>query len=315
MKRFLLMTGLVLIVAAPLRADDKEKEKVPVVYPVALLSFEERGVKDAAAKVGDLLFAKLASNDALYLVDRVDLKKVLAEAELNISGAVKSGEATKVGQLTGAKLLITGSVIQVDKKTILVAKLIGTETSRVFGVSVEGKANDDLSTLVTQLAAKLGEKITEKAPDLVAKTGTEKDRIVALKEKMKKGTRPSLFIQIGERHVGLPRIDPAAQTEITLFAKATGFAIIDDEDGMKSKADYIIKGEGISETAARTGNLVTVKSRVEVKVVDRKTDKVIAVERQTVVVVDLTEQIAGKTALQEAAAQIAERLLLKLVKE
>ncbi len=294
---------------------DVEEQKAPAVYPVALLAFEDRGTKDAA-KVVDLLFAKLSANDALYLVDRVDLKKVLAEAELNISGAVKSGEATKVGQLTGAKLLITGSVILVEKKITLVAKLIGTETSRVFGVSVEGKVNDDLTTLVDQLAVKLGEKITEKAADLVAKAVPEKDRIATLKGKLKKFTqRPSVFIQVGERHVGLARIDPAAQTELTLFCKETGFTVMDDEDGMKSKADYIIKGEGISETAARNGNLVSVKSRVEVKVVERKTGKVVVVDRQTVVIVDLTEQIAGKSGLQEAAAQIAERLLPKLPKE
>ena len=36
-------------------------------------------------------------------------------------------------------------------------------------------------------------------------------------------------------------------------------------------------------------------------------------DRQTVVVVDLSEQIAGKTALQEAAADLAERMLPKLI--
>ena len=43
--------------------------------------------------------------------------------------------------------------------------------------------------------------------------------------------------------------------------------------------------------------------------------KVLAVDRHTVVVVDLTEALAGKSALQEAAAVIAERLLPKLLKE
>jgi len=37
------------------------------------------------------------------------------------------------------------------------------------------------------------------------------------------------------------------------------------------------------------------------------------VDRQTALVVDLTEQLAGKAALQEAAARLAERLLPKLV--
>ena len=39
----------------------------------------------------------------------------------------------------------------------------------------------------------------------------------------------------------------------------------------------------------------------------------LATDRQTAVVVDLTEQIAGKAALQKAAAEIAERMLPKLV--
>ena len=38
-----------------------------------------------------------------------------------------------------------------------------------------------------------------------------------------------------------------------------------------------------------------------------------AVDRQTTVAVDLTEQIAAKNALQEAGAVLAERLLPKLV--
>ena len=60
---------------------------------------------------------------------------------------------------------------------------------------------------------------------------------------------------------------------------------------------------------------MTVKARLEIKAVERSTDKVLAVDRHTVVVVDLTEPLAGKSALQEAAAVIAERLLPKLIKE
>ena len=38
-------------------------------------------------------------------------------------------------------------------------------------------------------------------------------------------------------------------------------------------------------------------------------------DRQTAVMVDLTEQLAGKAALQEASARIAERMLTKIVKK
>lgn len=303
-------------------ADDKDKKddkeaKPATVYPAAILAFEERGAgaKEMGAKVTDILFAKLATRDELHLVDREDLKKTLAEQELSLSGAVKPGEANKIGQLTGAKILVTGSVIHADKRLYLVAKVIGTETSRVVGASVDGKVGDELAPLVEKLAEKVGAVIGKQSDKLVAKVVAKADRLAALRGKLKKGKRPVVMIRVSERHVGQPTADPAAQTEIGLFAKETGFELIDPDEGLKSKADVLITGEGISEFAGRHGGLVSVKSRVELKAVDRKTDKVIAVDRQTAVAVDSTEQLAGKAALQQAAAALAERVLPKLVRE
>jgi hypothetical protein len=110
------------------------------------------------------------------------------------------------------------------------------------------------------------------------------------------------------------RIDPAAETEFSKFAKDTGFALVDPLEGPRSMTDVMVTGEGISETASRHGNLVSVKARVEIKAVDRKTGKILVSDRQTAIAVDLTENIAGKTALQNASAILAERILPQLVK-
>jgi TolB-like protein len=316
------------------------------VNPTAILPFQERGneVKGLGVQVSDLLFANLVVKESMFLVDREDLSKVLKEQEMNLSGVVKPEEATKVGQLTGAKVLVTGSVLQSDGKLYLVAKIIGTETTRVLGASVSGNLRESLDNLAKQLAADVAKTIDDRAADLLAKPKTRDDRLAAIKKTLGNAKRPSVAVDLAERHengdvvrIGGPTVvietsppaaiiigssrpgvrraplDPAAETEIMLYCKELGFEVIEPKVGNKQEADVLLTGEGFSEFASRQGGLISVKARLEMKAVDRKSGRVLAVDRQTAVVVDLTEQIAGKSALQEAAAEILERLLPKIV--
>lgn len=286
-----------------------------VEHPIAVLPFRERGkeVKDRGGQVADLLFAKLIVDPGLNLVDREDLDQTLGEAELTLSGVVSPQEAIAVGHLTGARLILTGSVFQIGNKTYLVAKIIGTETSRVVGASVNGAVDGDVGELADQLGDVVIRTIKQRSDTLVARTVKKVDRIAALKKQLGDAKRPAILISVDERHVGQQVIDPAARTELMLFCKETGFDVIDVSAGATQQAKYVIRGEGISEFATRRGNLISVKARLEVKVVDRASGKVVAVDRQTRIAVDLVEQIAGKQALQDAAADIAERILPKLV--
>lgn len=300
--------SVVLCVNAPAHAEEK-----PTIYPVAVLPFTERGadVKELGSKISDLLFARLSSEPELTLVDREDLKKTIAEQELNISGAVNPAEANKVGQLTGAKILVTGSVMQIENTLYLVAKVIGTETSRVFGARAKGGATDDMSKLTDSIGDQITKIIADQSTKLVGKPLTREDRVASIKQKLGNAKLPVIRVHIEERHVGQATIDPAAETELALIATEAGFEAMDSES-KKKNVDVMITGEGFSEFGMRISNFVSVKARVEIKAVDRQTGKLLAIDRQTSVALDLSEQVAGKTALQEASALIAERLLPKL---
>lgn len=297
-------------VAVPIMA----RITVPIMPPVAVLAFQERGtgVRDYGSKIGDILYATLGTDDKILLVDRQDITATLTEQNLNLSGAVRPDEATRVGQLTGAKVLVTGSVFEAGKTLYLTAKIIGTETTRVLTESVKGATTDDLATLGEMLSSQVAARIAKDSSLLVSAPESTKDIIADLNRALGAAPRRAVTINIPERHVGQPTVDPAAATEIALIAKAVGFEVFENAAGIKP-APLQIVGEGFSELATRIGGLVSVKARLEVKVIDPTTGNVMAIDRQTVFVVDVSEQIAGKSALQKAAVAIAERILPQLI--
>jgi hypothetical protein len=150
----------------------------------------------------------------------------------------------------------------------------------------------------------------ERMDRLIAKVETREDRIAKIKKSIAGSNPPSVSIKIGERHFGQPVIDPAAETELGLILKESGFNLVDDKS--PEKAEVEITGDAFSAFGMRKGNLISCKARVEVKV-RKRTGEILAVDRQTSVAVDVTEQSAAKNALQIATADLAEPLAPKLV--
>ncbi len=151
------------------------------VNPIAILQFQERGngIKGYGDKTADILFAKLIEDPELYIVDRNDIEKSLDEQALSLSGMVNANQVVQAGQLAGAKILITGSVVEVGKDIYVIAKIIGSETGRVLGVSQKDKMRNDFSILVETLAGKIAAVIHEKSETLMAKK-VNKDMVIEL---------------------------------------------------------------------------------------------------------------------------------------
>lgn len=289
-------------------------EDAPLPIPAAILPFEARGqVKEEAAQVADLLFAQLIASDEVMLVEREQISKVFEELKLNASGVVKAEEATQVGKLTGAKLLVTGSVFRLNGDLYLVAKVIGTETGRLTGASIKGASNADLNELVEKLAVELRQVVSKKSATLLPKAVAEADWLADAKKLLKDKKLPSVTVSIAEHHVGQRTFDPAAQTETERLLTELGFVVIDSASPNAATADVLIKGEALSEVATRRDELVSVKCRVEAKVVRQSDAKVVTSDAETSMSVGLGEQLAAKSGLTASAKVLVGRFIPKLI--
>lgn len=283
------------------------------ILTVAVLDFDsnDEAVRDLGPKVATLVSANLSAEPQIITVERADLQKILGEHELSLSGAVSPDTAAKVGQLTGAKVLITGRVFEASGQMILVSKTIGTETSRVYGEMVSGAADAPITDLSAQLAKKIAADVTAKGDTLVASVPSLDDRIAKIKKNLGDKKLPVVSVQIPEQHFGQYVVDPAAQTELSMILQRCGFTVVDSMS--TNKPDIEITGEAFSEFGMQKGNLKSCRARIEIKARDAASGSILSEDRQTGVAVDLAEHIAAKIALQNGMDDLAERLVPKLV--
>jgi hypothetical protein len=281
---------------------------------VAVFDFEtkEDSARELGGKAATLINAYLSAEPQVITVERTDLQKLLGEQELGLSGNVSAATAAKVGQLTGAKVIVTGRIFTVGNDLMMVSKVISSETSRVYGEVVKGASANAIDAMAQEMAKKIGVIVDQKGETLVAKVPTHEERVAMLKEALKGKQLPVVSVKIAEQHYGGRIIDPAAETEFGLLLRETGFTLADAQSAAKVEVE--LTGEAFSEFGLRKGNLYSCKARVEIKVVEKSTGKILWTDRQTSVGMDIAERTAAKTALQNAAAQLAERVLPKLGK-
>jgi hypothetical protein len=342
-KRILISCVVMLIASAIAQAAEPATPKTPVKAKVrvsaAVLDFQVNlpGNKDLGSQIADILTARLSIEDSFDLVERASLSKILDEQKLKLVGMVDQAQSAKVGKLVGAQLLIMGKAFAIDKKLMIVTKVVGVETGRLKGTLRQADLNKPLSEAIMLLSEDVAGVITKSAATLLPKDARLVDPLVALRKTLSTKQLPSVAIVIPEEHrrsrPAPEVIDPAVETEIKKVLISCGITVVDTgrndladwaKKAMKTKdrawppalnkADYVIIGEAFSEFALRTGDLVTCAARGEINVIDRKTGKIIHADRHTDRGIDLAEALAGKTALQKTGRRLAVRIVQHFAK-
>ena len=275
--------------------------------PIAILPFTEKGddVENSGSLASNLLFAKMLENGDYFMVEREKLENILNELKLNSSGLVASKSMVQVGNMVGAKILVTGTVFKVGKKTYLIAKIIGTETSRVIGVSQSG--TDELEVLIDKLSTKVTKTVAKNYLKLLPKKN-EVNIIEWLKVNKDKLKFKKIATSIIEK--SNVKIDPAVETEIEKIFSEAGLEVVKNKDD----ADVVISGEAFSENAGMFGGFFTGAARIELKVI-AKNKKILAVDRYTQIAPGVSWGVAQKNALQKGARNILTNILKVLVEK
>ncbi len=307
---------------------------------VAVLDYEASapGNRDMGTQMAEILTARLSVEDSFQLVERSGMSKIFAEQKLKLVGLVDQGQAAKVGKLLGAKLMVMGKAFVMDKKLMIVTKVVGVETGLVKGTIRTVEMSKPLSDTLMLLAEDIAALINKHAASLLPKGTVLADQIAPILKTLGDKPRPTVAVIVPESHIEhsviVIIVDPAVETEIKRTLIKCKFKVVDSgrnaladwaRDMMKGKrkpwpaaladADYVVIGEAFSEFAVRTGDLVTCTARAEINVISRKTGAIILADRHTTRAVDLAESTASKTALQQAGRNLGLETCRKLAEQ
>lgn len=282
-------------------------------YTAAVLPFKAgKELEEMSADATTLIGAFLSTKSGLMTVERAEVDKALSEIELGKSGTVDEATAARVGHLLGAQVIVTGSTILVQKEVTIVAKIIGVETGAAFGEMVSLPLRGNIKDAALELSDKIAATIAAKGGKLVAPASKKEDMVAKLKSLLEGRKLPTVSITVDAMNLNRTDTDEAAQTELAFILEKLGFTIIDTMASNK-KADVEVTGKAISEFALRKGNLVSAKANIELKAISHADGKVLLVDRESSVAVDLSPEMAGKQAQQKGATALAERLVKAIV--
>lgn len=286
----------------------------PQPLTVAVLPFEatEDALHSKATEAATRVSAQLSTNPNIWTVERAEIDKLLSEQALKLSGLADPATAARIGSVIGAKVLVTGRLIRSGDAIMVVAKVMSTESSRVFGESVTAASLDALAKPTEELAGKITKLLAKQKTVFNPVVEEPEARLARLRRLVGAPPRPSVQVSVKEQDIRRTIIDPAVETEWKKSLTELGFTVIEPSEGGKP-ADVSITGEAISESGARRGQLISSRARIEVKIVRRSDGKLLGADRETGVGVDIAEAIAGKTALQNSAMSLLERILPKVV--
>lgn len=143
--------GLLVLMAGPrivYAQDDK-----PTVAVLHFSAFSiARDVKDLGGALLDMVTTELAKKPSIRVLDRAQVEDLLTKQKLLVSGRVADDDAIRAGKLLGAQYIVTGGVTMDKTDARFDIRMVDVETGLTLRSFKERGKQDDLLSLVDQLA-------------------------------------------------------------------------------------------------------------------------------------------------------------------
>ena len=149
----LFLTCLALVLPCGVQAEFKRTK-------IAVLDFQLQGGRNQTEDIGKIvaewLITALVKEGRFDVIERRLLNRVLEEQKIGATGIVDPGSASKLGKVLGARIVITGSVLEFQNILEVNARIIEVESSSIIAAeSVKSTSAVRLEDLVVDMAQKI----------------------------------------------------------------------------------------------------------------------------------------------------------------
>jgi|GEM_PF-3497650 len=153
---------------------------------------------------------ELSKYKGLTIVERIELKRIIDEQKLQLSGIAEK-DAVKIGNLIGADKIVTGSLTEVDGSFFLTVKVIDVGTSEIdFIDQISGESTPELSDKIKEIAKNIAQTLFKENVVLrQEETPREEKKEFSLEEKKIKEVKKTYWFPFGIYFVPSIQLPPS----------------------------------------------------------------------------------------------------------
>lgn len=209
------------------------QEKIPVAIATFSSAANVREADTVRRALADGLINALAQREDVRVVERERIAEALQDLRMSSEGMIDQATALQLGKMTGARVIVTGNILQMDDELVITARLINTETSELVATRANG-SRGNLLAMVDELAAGVADRLMQDNNGTLARAeDRDAERTAAqrqaLQDQLKGLERPRLLVLLPESHLNRIVPDPAGETELVEWLLACGFPVASAE--------------------------------------------------------------------------------------